>query len=170
MRKSAVALIPLLIPAFVVGAIGCDDGETGASSESQEIASFLQDDHINAVLSEEWDIFDEWAYIASLYESSSQLDEDFETFYNRRKALRNRAFRNYQDILAISPPQPLQGFWDKIAEATKTFREGASSRAPGTFAAWLVRTKARQTHADAWLELKHICQEHNIPLQWSLPR
>ncbi len=170
MKRLAILLTPFLILAFVVGGISCGDGETGTSSESQEIADFLEDEHINAVLSEEWDIFDEWAYALILYESSSQLDEDLETFYDHKKVLRNRAFRNYQDILAISPPQPLQGFWDTIAEATKTFWEGASGRAPGTFAEWLVRTKARQTHADAWLELKRICREHNIPMQWSLPR
>jgi hypothetical protein len=42
MKKLAIALIPLLILFFVVGAIGCDDGETGAASGkfSSTIASY----------------------------------------------------------------------------------------------------------------------------------
>ena len=159
MRKLAVALIPLFLLSFVIGAVGCDDGETGASSESQEIADFLEDDHINALLSEEWDIFDEWAYVLSLYGSSVRY---------RSEALGNRASRNYLDILAISPPQPLRGFWDKIGEATKMFCEGVKPTVP-ILSDWQMR-QATQAHGDAWLELKHICQEHNIPLQWSLPR
>ena len=34
------------------------------------------------MLWEEWNIFDEWAYVLSLYESSPQLYEDFEKLYN----------------------------------------------------------------------------------------
>jgi hypothetical protein len=59
MRTLAIALIPLLILSFVVGVIGCGDGGNGASSESQEIIGLLEDEHINAVLSEEWHIFHE---------------------------------------------------------------------------------------------------------------
>ncbi len=141
-----------------------------SSSESQEIASFLQDDHINAVLSEEWNIFDEWAYIASLFESSSQMNK-VTTFMYRSEALGNRASRNYQDILETSPPQPLRGFWDKIGEATNMFWEGVNTMRSGLriMSDWQIG-QATQAHGEAWLELKHIGQEHNIPLQWSLPR
>ncbi len=158
MRSGPIFVLLITLILLLACSSGVDEGD----SESQEIADFLEDEHINAVLSEEWDIFDEWAYARSV--------GDFNKLYQWRSALAYRAGQNYRDLLQISPPGSLQEFWGKITEATKGFREGATGvRVRGQFAdqmtGWAV-----EKNALAWVALKNICKEHNIPFPWGLPR
>lgn len=166
MRKLAIPLL-LLILTLIIGAAACSEGEA-RSPEAKEIQGFLNDKHVNAVLWEEWNIYDEWVYALSLYENSPQRAADTNTLWQQEKALANRARQNYQDLLGIDAPQPLQAFWDDLIAWPKQFYEWSNS--PHTsFSGWLVE-KADRKHAHAWLELKGICREHGISMEWPLPR
>lgn len=168
MRKLAIVAMPLLTLALVIGAVGCGGGEL-MSHEAQEISDFLNDKHVNAVLWEEWNIYDEWAYGRSLYENSPRLAEDLGKHLYQESILADRARQNYQDLLGINQPQLLQAFCDDIIVWAKQFDEFLDSSPHSPLSNWLLQ-RAYRKHAEAWLELKNICREHGIEMEWPLPR
>ena len=169
MRKLAIVLIPLLLLVLVIGAVGCGSGDT-MPSEAKEISDFLNGKHVNAVLWEEWNLFDELTLIVGIYEGSPQLITDFTEFSYQKKALFSRATQNYHDITDIVPPLYLNEFWNKIDGAINCLCRGLSPEMLSPPGNWSLKQYCPSKHAEAWLELSHICRQHNISMQWPLPR
>ena len=59
--------------ALVVGAVGCGVDSEALSPEAKEIRDFLNDKHVNAVLWEEWNIFDEGSMIYNANEHLTKV-------------------------------------------------------------------------------------------------
>lgn len=162
-----------LLLALVVGAVGCGVDSEALSPEAKEIRDFLNDKHVNAVLWEEWNIFDEWSYYASLYDKNYSTKEyipfqDWEKYRNQEHALHSRAVENHRNFIGIKPPPSLANFWNDITEAIHWFWSWVTA-SPTPAARWGL-DKSYGMHQEAWLELKRICGEQHIELEWPLPR
>ena len=97
MRKLEILLIPLLVVALVVGAVGCGSSERGS------IASFLRDDHTVNVLSKHDEIM-------------ANANSVFNESYPRGNAclLAEEALENRNEILQMEPPDALGDFCIQI--------------------------------------------------------
>ena len=171
MRKLAIVLVSLLILALVIGAVGCGGGGEALSPEAREIHDFLDDKHVNAVLQEERNIFDEWDYAWCLYDGGRDYVpfEDFERLWHIRQALWPRAAANYDAIIAMTPPESLAESWELISEAIGALRDGLSGTGPGPMKIWLLEASGPRKHLEAWGKLNFTCQQHGIPMPWALP-
>lgn len=167
MRKPTILPVLLLILALIIAAVACGSGDT-MPPEAKEISDFLNDKHVNAVLWEEWNLFDEYSCAVSLYGDSGP--EGFSKLLYFRQAWKPRVISNYNDIIAISPPESLSGFWGKITEMMGSVCEILDPGAPSPFRDWVLEEYVPRKHAEAWLELSGICRQHNISMQWPLPR
>ena len=166
MRKLAIVLVPLSILALVIG--GCGGGSEALSPEAKEISDFLNGKHVNAVLWEEWNLFDEYGCAVSLYGDNGP--EGFTKLWNFRQAWTPRIISNYNDIVVISPPESLSGFWGKITEMMGDVCKILDPGAPGPFRNWVLEEYVPRKQAEVWLELSGICRQHNIAMPWPLPR
>ena len=167
MRSLRIAIVPFLCVALITCIISCGGSGEATSPEGQEIERFLKGKNVNSVLWEEWNIFDEYSLALSVYENSPKLYRDYVPYYDQMQALKNRVAENYADLASISPPLSLSGFWASITDAMKSFSESYELNPPiSTF--WA--NQAVKKNAEAWLSLSSTCGQHNIKMEWPLPR
>ena len=140
-------------------------------TERDEIIYFLYDPYVNAVLCEEWDIFDDWDYAWCLYDGGREYVPyaDWEKLWYIKQALYTRAVANYDAIIAITPPEPLADFWESISVAVGSLREGLSGALPGPIGNYALENSAPSKHLEAWFELDWTCWLYGIVMPLPLP-
>jgi hypothetical protein len=78
-----------------------------------------------------------------------------------------RTEKNYQDFIGITPPTVLENQWGKYIEALSLFYQGGKCNNP--YCEFL-KEQAINKHAQAWLELRRVCNQYGVSMEWPLPR
>lgn len=167
LRRSRTAIIAFLCAALITGIIGCGGSGEATSPQGQEIERFLKGKNVNSVLWEEWNIMDAYNLASSVYENSNKLYSDFVPYYNQMRDLKNRVAENYADLASISPPLSLSWFWASITDAMKNFNQSYGQNQP---LMTYMLNQAVKKNAEAWLSLSSTCRQHDIQMEWPLPR
>jgi len=149
------------------------------SQSEMAISNFLNDSHVNNVLWEEWNIFDEYSASVSL--------SDWKQQSVLRCALRERAVKNMQQLQSITAPTALKGFWTTLA-GTVPFDPRNSNTWQGALGYYLAGTsicvgsggdlildtyilkQSLDKNMQAWLSLKNTCRQYDIKMEWPVPR
>jgi hypothetical protein len=167
MRKLVMAIMMLLLLAYGTTVIGCSGEGEATTPEGKEVERFLNDKHVKSVLWEEWNIFDEYLLALANYEASGRPLPWQTTFFNQRASLLDRAEKNYQAFIGITPPTILENQWGRFIEALALFYQNMDNYTPyGQF----LFEKAPSKNIEAWLELRRVCNQHGVSMEWPLPR
>lgn len=173
-RAVAILMVSMVVLGLLASGISCTKtvyitAPTPTLTESEIIANFLNDTHVNAMLWEEWNIFNEFNYGYSLYAMSGYSWSWYKNhWYNEEQGLIKRATENYNDIASVYPCVLITPFWDSIELAMKDLCEAMSPSIPYALKDFALR-RAFQENGQAWLELSAICKQWNLEMSWPLP-